>query len=99
MGDPEPESIGDIQNYLEHFNPKEVGGVVISKTEVMDAASSVNLGSADATGTGQYFVDQTTGKSLSTFIKWMFLNNFLLVSVTLIASQYPQFFLHNVKWI
>ena len=68
MGDPEPESIGDIQNYLEHFNPKEVGGVVISKTEVMDAASSVNLGSADATGTGQYFVDQTTGKSLSTFI-------------------------------
>ncbi|XP_023329055.1 transcriptional repressor CTCF [Eurytemora carolleeae] len=62
MGDPEPESIGDIQNYLEHFNPKEVGGVVISKTEVMDATSSVNLGSVDATGTGQYFVDQTTGQ-------------------------------------
>ena len=72
MGDPEPESIGDIQNYLEHFNPKEVGGVVISKTEVMDATSSVNLGSVDDTGTGQYFVDQTTGKkSLSTFIMYV----------------------------
>ena len=63
MAEPEPESIGDIHNYLEHFNPKEVGGVVISKTEVLDTpvVSSVSLGSADATGTGQYFVDQTTG--------------------------------------
>ena len=66
MGDAEPEAIGDIQNYLEHFNPKEVGGVVISKTEVIDAPSGVSLGSADASGTGQYFVDQTTGTWLIT---------------------------------
>ena len=31
----ESEGIGDIHNYLEHFNPKDVGGVVISKTEVI----------------------------------------------------------------
>jgi hypothetical protein len=30
----ETEGIGDIHNYLEHFNPKDVAGVV-SKTEVI----------------------------------------------------------------
>ena len=69
MADPETEGITDINNYLQHLNP-----VVISKTEVIDAppAATVSLGSkaevldtpgvsADASGTGQYFVDQTTG--------------------------------------
>ncbi len=35
MAETESEGIGDIHNYLQHFNPKDVGGVVISKTEVI----------------------------------------------------------------
>jgi len=77
MGDTDPEPIvGDINNYLEQFNSKDVDGSgassdggggdvngvqVISKTEILDTPA-VALGSADATGTGQYFVDQTTGQ-------------------------------------
>jgi len=50
----------DINNYLEHFNAKDVASVV--KTDVMDTSEPVSLGSADASGTGQYFVDQATGQ-------------------------------------
>ena len=80
MGDTDPEPIvGDINNYLEQFNSKDVDGSgassdggggdvngvqVISKTEILDTPA-VALGSADATGTGQYFVDQTTGMNFS----------------------------------
>jgi hypothetical protein len=73
MGDTEAgaESIGDIQNYLNDFNPKEP---VIQKAEAgleagMEArvegvagVEGVALGSADASGSGQYFVDQATGQ-------------------------------------
>jgi len=62
-----PESIGDIQNYLADFNPKES---VISKSEPVlesgtgdagEPAEPLSLGSAVAAG-GQYFVDQETGQ-------------------------------------
>jgi len=36
--------------------------VVISKAELLDNPGGSSLGSADASGTGQYFVDQTTGQ-------------------------------------
>eukprot|EP00092_Neocalanus_flemingeri_P087083 GFUD01109828.1.p1 GENE.GFUD01109828.1~~GFUD01109828.1.p1 ORF type:complete len:312 (-),score=110.79 GFUD01109828.1:635-1570(-) len=61
------ETIGDIQNYLADFNPKDS---VISKSEpVLDGGhdddpteTGLTLGSADASGSGQYFVDQETGQ-------------------------------------
>jgi len=61
------ETIGDIQNYLADFNPKDS---VISKSEpVLDGdqeddptETGLTLGSADASGSGQYFVDQETGQ-------------------------------------
>ena len=62
------ETIGDIQNYLADFNPKDS---VISKSEpVLGGAdqeddpteAGLTLGSADASGSGQYFVDQETGQ-------------------------------------
>jgi len=61
------ETIGDIQNYLADFNPKDS---VISKSEpALDgdqdddhAETGLTLGSADASGSGQYFVDQETGQ-------------------------------------
>ena len=60
------ETIGDIQNYLADFNPKDS---VISKSEpVLDedqedpTETGLTLGSADASGSGQYFVDQETGQ-------------------------------------
>jgi len=65
MGDSEggapSESIGDIQNYLADFNPKDP---VINKAETgLDGVvEGVTLGSADASGSGQYFVDQATGQ-------------------------------------
>ena len=63
----EPGGIGDIQNYLADFNPKDP---VISKTEpALDTVeedeeedNDLNLGSAAASGSGQYFVDQATGQ-------------------------------------
>lgn len=62
MAGTDSEGIGDIHTYLEHFSPKEVGSVVISKTEVLDPPHGMSLGSADASGSGQYFVDQATGQ-------------------------------------
>lgn len=62
------ESIGDIQNYLADFNPKDS---VISKSEPVlisgdqeddPTETGLTLGSADASGSGQYFVDQETGQ-------------------------------------
>ena len=62
------ETMGDIQNYLADFNPKDP---VIHKVEeegVLDGGGGgvveggVTLGSADASGSGQYFVDQATGQ-------------------------------------
>ena len=54
-----PEGIGDIQNYLADFNPKDS---VIHKTEPDENDTNLNLGSAAASGSGQYFVDQETGQ-------------------------------------
>ena len=68
MGDsevvgPGAESIGDIQNYLADFNPKDP--VLHSKAEEMDTeVGGVALGSADASGSGQYFVDQVSSSSI-----------------------------------
>jgi len=56
------ESIGEIQNYLADFNPKDP---VISKDTVEEEEEDgtyLNLGSASASGAGQYFVDQATGQ-------------------------------------
>ena len=51
---------------------QEVGGVVISKAELLDNPGGSSLGSADASGTGQYFVDQTTGQFHFIFITSVF---------------------------
>ena len=66
-GDGTGETMGDIQNYLADFNPKDP---VIHKAEeegVLEGGGGVveggvTLGSADASGSGQYFVDQATGQ-------------------------------------
>ena len=65
-GDGGGETMGDIQNYLADFNPKDP---VIQKAEeegVLEGGGvvegGVTLGSADASGSGQYFVDQATGQ-------------------------------------
>ena len=64
MAEPGAEGIGDIQNYLADFNPKDP---VISKSEpILDTVeeddTDLNLGSAAAGSAGQYFVDQATGQ-------------------------------------
>ena len=60
MADPETEGITDINNYLQHhLNPVVISSLVGgSKADVLEDTPGV---SADASGTGQYFVDQTTG--------------------------------------
>ena len=58
------DTVGDIQNYLADFNPKDP---VISKSEPVLAGGETGdeselLSSAVAGGAGQYFVDQETGQ-------------------------------------
>ena len=58
------DTVGDIQNYLADFNPKDP---VISKAEPVLAGGEAGddselLSSAVGGGAGQYFVDQETGQ-------------------------------------
>ena len=58
------DTVGDIQNYLADFNPKDP---VISKAEPVLTGGEAGddselLSSAVGGGAGQYFVDQETGQ-------------------------------------
>lgn len=63
MGDSEAETIGAIQNYLADFNPKDSVNVIHKAENGLEGVvEAVTMGSADASGSGQYFVDQATGQ-------------------------------------